>query len=60
MKAQLLAQPQHGVFLDSCHHHCGNWDGSEIDGMLSGAALQEWCVNIARLGGFKMAPTIVI
>ena len=42
VKSQLLNQPQHGIFLDSCHHHCGNWDGSEIDGMLSGAALQKW------------------
>jgi len=42
VKSQLLNQPQHGIFLDSCHHHCGNWDGSEIDGMLSGAALQAW------------------
>ena len=30
------------IFLDSCHHHCGNWDGSEIDGVLIGAALKEW------------------
>ena len=36
------SQPQHGIFLDSCHHHCGNWDGSEIDGKLIGSALQEW------------------
>lgn len=26
----------------SCHHHCGDWDGSEIEGKLIGAALQEW------------------
>eukprot|EP00662_Eupelagonemidae_sp_cell21_P041941 gene41941-45805_t len=42
VKSQLLSQPQHGIFLDSCHHHCGDWDGSEIDGKLSGSALQEW------------------
>ena len=40
--SNLLNQPQHGVFLDSCHHHCGNWDSSMIDGVLSGAALQTW------------------
>ena len=27
VQAQLLSQPQHGVFLDSCHHHCGAWNG---------------------------------
>jgi hypothetical protein len=42
VKTQLLAQPQHGIFLDSCHHHCGNWDGSRIDGLLSGDALEAW------------------
>ena len=40
--SQLLSQPQHGIFLDSCHHHCGNWDGSMIDGELIGTALQKW------------------
>mmetsp|Transcript_50940 Transcript_50940/g.101299 ORF Transcript_50940/g.101299 Transcript_50940/m.101299 type:complete len:278 (-) Transcript_50940:174-1007(-) len=38
----LLAQPQHGIFLDSCHHHCGAWDGPEIEGTLIGAALKAW------------------
>jgi len=42
VKAQLLSQPQHGIFLDSCHHHCGNWDSSLIDGDLSGVALNKW------------------
>jgi hypothetical protein len=38
----LLNQPQHGIFLDSCHHHCGAWNGPVIDSMGSGAALNEW------------------
>jgi hypothetical protein len=42
VESMLLKQPQHGIFLDSCHHHCGDWDGSEIDGKLIGAALKEW------------------
>ena len=42
VKSDLLSQPQHGIFLDSCHHHCGAWDGPEIEGKLIGAALQEW------------------
>lgn len=40
--SQLLTQPQHGIFLDSCHHHCGNWGGSRIDGDVIGTALQKW------------------
>ena len=40
--ARLLTQPQHGIFLDSCHHHCGAWDGPVIDTMNSGAALNAW------------------
>jgi hypothetical protein len=42
VKELLLAQPQHGIFLDSCHHHCGNWGDSLIDGVLSGPALNTW------------------
>lgn len=38
----LLSQPQHGIFLDSCSHHCGQWNGPNIDGMTSSVALQEW------------------
>ena len=37
-----LNQPQHGIFLDSCHHHCGAWNGPVIDTMGSGAALNAW------------------
>merc|ERR1712072_911426 len=42
VRSELLSQPQHGVFLDSCHHHCGAWNGPVIDGTKSGVALQEW------------------
>jgi hypothetical protein len=33
---------RHGIFLDSCHHHCGAWNGPIIDGKGSGAALNAW------------------
>eukprot|EP00931_Biecheleriopsis_adriatica_P120145 TRINITY_DN95279_c0_g1_i1.p1 TRINITY_DN95279_c0_g1~~TRINITY_DN95279_c0_g1_i1.p1 ORF type:complete len:414 (+),score=81.27 TRINITY_DN95279_c0_g1_i1:133-1374(+) len=42
VKKLLLSQPQHGIFLDSCHHHCGAWNGPQIDGMNSSFALKEW------------------
>ena len=42
VQTQLLSQPQHGVFLDSCHHHCGAWNGPVIDGLNSSFALQAW------------------
>mmetsp|Transcript_93380 Transcript_93380/g.166088 ORF Transcript_93380/g.166088 Transcript_93380/m.166088 type:complete len:414 (+) Transcript_93380:85-1326(+) len=42
VKTLLLGQPQHGIFLDSCHHHCGSWNGPKIDGTNSSFALQEW------------------
>merc|ERR1719313_2461657 len=42
VKSLLLSQPQHGVFLDSCHHHCGVWNGPVIDHETSGDALSSW------------------
>lgn len=42
VKSLLLSQPQHGVFLDSCVHHCGAWNGPVIDGETSGNALNAW------------------
>ena len=38
----LFLAPQHGIFLDSCHHHCGAWDGPVIDSVSSGVALNDW------------------
>jgi len=38
----LLSQPQHGIYLDSCHHHCGAWNGPKIDSTNSSFALKEW------------------
>merc|ERR1712217_32045 len=42
VKSLLLSQPQHGIFLDSCHHHCGAWNGPVIDNLNSSFALLEW------------------
>jgi len=30
------------VFLDSCDHHCGQWNAIVIDGMRSGVAFRDW------------------
>jgi hypothetical protein len=48
VKSLLLSQPQHGIFLDSCHHHCGAWNGPTIDNMKSSVALQEWYTKGAQ------------
>eukprot|EP00040_Diaphanoeca_grandis_P032659 m.198465 g.198465 ORF g.198465 m.198465 type:complete len:410 (-) comp32695_c3_seq1:82-1311(-) len=32
----------HGIFLDSCLHHCGAWGQILIDGMVQGPAFQKW------------------
>eukprot|EP01048_Picozoa_sp_COSAG05_P013342 COSAG05_NODE_1412_length_4957_cov_50.130918_3_plen_170_part_00 len=33
---------KHGIFLDSCLHHCGGWGSYTIDGMTQGPAFQKW------------------
>jgi len=38
----LLSQKQHGIFLDSCHHHCGEWGSITISGDNQAAALSKW------------------
>jgi len=42
VKSQLLSRPQHGIFLESCSHHCGSWNGPIVDGTTSSVALEEW------------------
>lgn len=45
LKSDLLlskVQPNHGVFLDSCHHHCGAWGEIVIDGQDQAAAFSQW------------------
>eukprot|EP01052_Picozoa_sp_SAG31_P008464 SAG31_NODE_429_length_15801_cov_6.878551_3_plen_422_part_00 len=44
VKRNLLSQPQHGIFLDSCFHHCGGW-GSYRAGpqnVTQPMAMKEW------------------
>ena len=33
---------KHDIFLDSCFHHCGEWDSIEIDGYKASKAQYEW------------------
>ena len=42
LSSDLLAQKQHGAFLDSCFSHCGNWGGPIIDTSNAGQALNLW------------------
>jgi len=30
------------IFLDSCYHHCAEWNSIRINGQLSGTAVQAW------------------
>jgi len=39
------------VFLDSCHHHCGEWDAITISALKSAQALDVW-----YKGGSKALP----
>jgi len=38
---KLLVAPS-AIFLDSCHHHCGEWNQIHIDGITSPFAVQTW------------------
>jgi len=38
----LRPHPRNGGFLDSCFHHCGEWDSIVINGHNSGEAMQRW------------------
>eukprot|EP01121_Diplochlamys_sp_Union-15-3_P004235 TRINITY_DN1425_c0_g3_i3.p1 TRINITY_DN1425_c0_g3~~TRINITY_DN1425_c0_g3_i3.p1 ORF type:complete len:293 (-),score=41.21 TRINITY_DN1425_c0_g3_i3:27-905(-) len=42
VKTNLLAKPQHGIFLDSCQHHCGEWGNIVISGDNQAKAFEEW------------------
>jgi len=43
-----------GAFLDSCHHHCGAWNGIMIDGDLVSGAIQKWYNTIGVAGAKKL------
>ncbi len=42
LSSQLLSNPIHGAFLDSCVHHCGKWGAITIDKATSPIAFQAW------------------
>jgi len=44
LKRQVLSpeQPDNGVFLDSCRHHCGGWNTITIDGLTQCSAFSQW------------------
>jgi hypothetical protein len=48
----LTPNPKHGIFLDSCLHHCGGWGSYEIDGMVQGPAFQ--CVGSCEVGRLSL------
>ena len=52
-KDNLLADKNnvgHGSFLDSCYHHCGEWNSITINGLQSGNALMTWYNSIGQPG----------
>ena len=40
--ANLLSQPQHSIFLDSCLHHCGGWGSYPVGNITQPFAMKEW------------------
>jgi hypothetical protein len=51
----LAAAPaKHGVFLDSCYHHCGNeFNAVTVDGMSQATAMQAWYNSLGQAGARK-------
>ena len=48
------ANPNHGVFLDSCFHHVGEWNEITIDGQTVSRALAEFYAGFARPGAKRV------
>jgi hypothetical protein len=46
--------PESGAFLDSCHHHCGNWNAIRIEGDVISTAFQKWYDGIGTPGNKKL------
>lgn len=42
LQQSLLAQPQHGAFVDSCHHHCAMWGKIRVEGDVIADAFAKW------------------
>ena len=55
VSADLLSSGQgHGVFLDSCFHHVGEWDLITIDGTTISQALAEFYSGVGKPGGKRV------
>lgn len=48
--------PKHGIFLDSCLHHCGGWGSYKIDGMVQGPAFQKCAPTLPACCGLLEGP----
>eukprot|EP01129_Flabellula_baltica_P000722 TRINITY_DN10686_c0_g1_i1.p1 TRINITY_DN10686_c0_g1~~TRINITY_DN10686_c0_g1_i1.p1 ORF type:complete len:410 (+),score=64.63 TRINITY_DN10686_c0_g1_i1:144-1373(+) len=43
LKGLLESYPEHGMMLDSCEHHCGNfWNAIEVNGTTQRKAFEKW------------------
>ena len=47
---------QHGMFLDSCHHHCGDWGYIFVSGDNQPAAFEKWYREEAQREWVQDAP----
>lgn len=54
LRASLLANEEHAVFLDSCAHHVVEWDEIVIDGMKVHEALGAFYKSIGSGGGKRI------
>lgn len=49
VNATLLGtSPAHGVFLDSCYHHCGGYNSITIGGETQASAFARWYRSVGR------------
>jgi len=46
VKHLINGETQHGMFIDSCQHHCGGWSLFYINGTSQAQAFQDWYVNV--------------
>ncbi len=52
MEANLFGpHPRSGAFLDSCWHHCGQWNHIRIDGVLVSEAFAKWYAGLDQPAG---------
>lgn len=45
LRPKNVTTPQHGLFLESCYHHCGFWGQIGIDGYTAPTAHMAWLAN---------------